>query len=769
MLTKTYKIIILKKYLSLLIFLFSASIFAQIKGKVIDVVTGATLSNVEIFSDNNLITFTNDLGVFNLETIGTFTFKRLGYNTLRFKVKSKDFQIIQLHSKASELNEVVIDANHIPKELKESVSTVSIISQKDIERGNSINISEAVNRSPGVFMQSGALNTNRLTIRGIGSRNLFDTSKIRAYFKDIPLTNGSGETNIEDFELNAISQIKITKGATSSAFGAGLGGTILLNPTNAYLNTTSINTEFTIGSFDLYKSTLNFNHGDSKNSFRGIYSNTTADGFRDNNNYNRQTVTLTTNHFINSKNELTFLGSFVDFKAFIPSSINQDDFENNPEIAAFTWRQSQGFEDSQRGIFGVTWDHVFNSKLKYITSVFTSFRNGFEPRPFNILDEKTLAYGFRSRLLGETKFLKKSVQYTVGGEYFKDNYQSQTFQNLYQDFPAGTGSVQGNQLSDFEENRQYFNLFFEINFDVSDKTLLVAGLNYNQTQYNLDDNFPVSTNNLNQSGSFKFDGIWSPKIGVSHQLSDQLSIYGNISQGFSPISLQETLLPSGQINNDLEPETGWNYEIGSRGSIFKNKLQYNLAVYRLDVRNLLVARRTAQDQFVGVNAGQTLHDGIELSLNASLINETNFSVNSFFNLSINDYKFEEFIDGDNNFSGNDLTGVPSEVLNAGLDFSSKIGFFGNINFQHVGEQPITDSNNLYSENYNLTNFKIGYQKTFSDKIQLSIFYGLNNVFDEKYASQILINTQGFGGSQPRYFYPGNPVNYYAGLNFNYSF
>ena len=626
-----------------------------------------------------------------------------------------------------------------------------------------------LNRTSGVFMQSGALNTNRLTIRGIGSRNLFGTSKIRAYFKDIPLTNGSGETNIEDFELNSISQISISKGATSSVYGAGLGGTILLNPRSAPLKTTSVATELAFGSFGFLKSTVNFSYGSKKNTFQGVFSNTTSDGFRDNNEYQRQTFTLNSNHFINENNEISFLGSYVDLMAFIPSSVNEETFINDPSAAAFTWAQAQGFEDSQRGIFGITWNHNYNSNLEHITSVFTSFRNGYEPRPFNILDEETFAYGIRSRVLGHTKIVNQILKYTFGGEFFNDNYTSKTFENLYQDFPPGTGSVQGNTLSNFKEDRQYFNLFFEVEYPISEKTTLVAGLNYNQTNYDLNDRFPESAENSDQSGVFEFNGIFSPKLGISYLATKNISLYGNISQGFSPISLQETLLPDGQINNDLEPETGWNYEIGSRGSLLDNRLQFNIALYRLDVRNLLVARRTAEDQFVGVNAGQTLHDGLEFGLTSQIISQENFKLNSFFNLSLNNYKFEDFVDGDNDFSGNDLTGVPSEVINAGVDFETKIGIFGNINFQHVGEQPITDSNSLFSDSYNLTNFKVGYTKVFKNKMKLTAFYGIDNLFDKQYASQILINARGFGGNAPRFFYPGNPVNYYSGINLNYTF
>jgi iron complex outermembrane receptor protein len=136
---------------------------------------------------------------------------------------------------------------------------------------------------------------------------------------------------------------------------------------------------------------------------------------------------------------------------------------------------------------------------------------------------------------------------------------------------------------------------------------------------------------------------------------------------------------------------------------------------------------------------------------------------------LNNYTFKEFIDVDDNFSGNDLTGVPKDVFNAGIDYDSKIGFYGTFNFQYVGNMPITDSNSLFSNSYKLANLKTGYKIHLNEKLSCNVFYGLDNIFDEKYASQILINASGFGGSAPRYYYPGNPVNYYTGINIKYNF
>ena len=761
-----------KKTLVLLVFITTFFGFGQtnIKGKIVDGDNATPLALTQITHIEDKTITTSDLdGFFEINKEGAYLFKKEGYIEKIVELNSSQFYFIQLSINPSELNEIVINANHIPKKLKKATSSTSIISTKDIQKSNNTDFAPILNRTTGVFMQSGALNTNRITIRGIGSRNLFGTSKIRAYFKDIPLTNGSGATTIEDFELASISRFEIIKGASSSIYGAGLGGTIHLTPQNAYLNSSNLNTEFSVGSFGLIKGLVNINHGTTKHSFRAVYSNTHSDGYRENNNYDRQTFTVSSNHFLSKNDELSFLGSFVSLKAFIPSSINENAYLNDPESAAFTWKQSKGFEDSKRGIFGLSWNHEYTNNLKQITSAFTSFRNAYEPRPFNILKEKTNAIGIRSRILGKYKLFNKNFDWTIGGELFKDTYTYGTFENLYEDFPEDTGSVEGDRLSNFKENRNYYNIFGELNYELSKKTTVSIGLNLNKTSYKLNDKFPVSDSNPDQSGNFKFKNIVSPKFGISHLLSENLSVFSNASHGFSPISLEETLLPDGQINTNLKPETGWNFEIGMRGSILNNRLQFNTSIYQLNVKNLLVARRTAQDQFIGINAGKTQHNGLEVDLNYKLVSKKSVVINSFINYTLNDFTFKEFIDDTNNYSGNDLTGVPSDIFNAGIDFDLAIGFYGNINYQYVGSMPITDSNSLFSDSYNLTNFKIGYKTILNKRLKLNTFLGLNNIFDEHYASQILINTSGFGGSAPRYYYPGNPVNYYAGININYNF
>ena len=62
-----------------------------------------------------------------------------------------------------------------------------------------------------------------------------------------------------------------------------------------------------------------------------------------------------------------------------------------------------------------------------------------------------------------------------------------------------------------------------------------------------------------------------------------------------------------------------------------------------------------------------------------------------------------------------------------------------------------------------------YNWNIKSKFLLELYGGINNAFDEKYASMILINAGSFGGRAPRYFYPGLPRNYYGGISLKYIF
>src|SRR5690606_27595453 len=109
---------------------------------------------------------------------------------------------------------------------------------------------------------------------------------------------------------------------------------------------------------------------------------------------------------------------------------------------------------------------------------------------------------------------------------------------------------------------------------------------------------------------------------------------------------------------------------------------------------------------------------------------------------------------------------PDKKVNGGINFGFR-NFILNTNFLHIGEIPLNDANQLYSEKYTVFNAKASYKKELSTALSVEINGGINNFTDEKYAASVLINATGFGGSEPRFYYPGMPRNWYGGVKLRY--
>src|SRR5690606_38988911 len=185
--------------------------------------------------------------------------------------------------------------------------SISILDEKTIQSNNSTEISWVLNKAPGVFMQSGSINTNRISIRGLGARTPYGTNRIRGFYGNIPLTSGDSETTIEDLDLEQISRIEIIKGPMSSIYGAGLGGAILLHPKISNYKGSEFRFSTLLGSFGLMKNNAGYSWTGDFSSLNYNYSRTESEGFRQNSDYFREGHTLSGNIFQNEKHQLSYL------------------------------------------------------------------------------------------------------------------------------------------------------------------------------------------------------------------------------------------------------------------------------------------------------------------------------------------------------------------------------------------------------------------------------------------------------------------------------
>ena len=686
-----------------------------------------------------------------MKTLFAFTFSLLSFSLLSQDPAKTD--------SITQLDEVIL-LDALKTKNATGITASEVIGAKTFQNYSPVDMVSAINQVSGVYILSGALNTNRITIRGIGARTLFGTDKLRLYYNDIPVTNGSGFSTIEAYDLENLSQVEVIKGPKGTAFGANLGGAIILNPKEALGRSTNISNNLTVGSFGLLKNNLSFNHYDGKLRLGLQYGHMVTDGYRDNSNFERDGLLLNAAYRIDEKNSISLLVNHIDYTAQIPSSLGATAFSEDPKQAAFTWRSARGYEANNYSLLGLNYSHLFNEKLKNSTSIFYTYLDHYEPRPFGILDEFTNGYGFRTRFTGNFD----KGEYTFGGELYKDEYSWDEYENLYEE-NEGQGSLQGERFAENKEFRSQWNAFGTALYKLTDAFSAQIGLNINKTDYDFQDLFNSGTANKSADRSFK--AIVLPSLDLNYRFSDDQQVYANISRGFSNPSLEETLTPDGVINPDIAQETGMNYELGTHLFLHDKRFYLNLALYQMDIKNLLVAQRVGDDQFIGKNAGKTRHRGLEITMNYRWDLSSQIQITPFINYTLSDHEFIEFIDGDNDFSGNPLTGVPKQRRTAGLQMQFFSDFYWNIVHQHVSEIPLTDANTLESEPFTVFTTRLGYRKKLSERFTVGIDLGINNVLDKIYARSVLINTQGFGGSEPRYYYPGDARNFYGSLRLGY--
>ncbi|HAQ18561.1 MAG TPA: TonB-dependent receptor [Prolixibacteraceae bacterium] len=651
------------------------------------------------------------------------------------------------------LQEIVVKAFRSDKRLRDTPGSIGIMTNRQLLREPAFTLASSVNKIAGVWMQSGSINTNRLTIRGIGTRSPYGSNKIRAYYGDIPLTNGVGETTLEDLDLEQISDIEIIKGPSSGFYGSGLGGVLLFNPLRPAKD--QLSKQVSAGSFQTIKYTGKLAIANPNAGHSLVYSRIHSDGYRENNETNRHNLTWTSS-VTKNHTSINLLAAFIKMDAYIPSSINKKMYQETPEKAATNWATTRGYEDYRKVLGGFSVQQTFSKNWQAKLSTFAQTNQSNELRPFNILQEKNHYLGFRS--VAEKKYTsgKTTSRLILGNEFFTENYQWQTLQN--------NNRAAGNLLTDNVEFRWYNNIFFLADLNFQERFQLSASLNLNRTSYRYEDHF---LSNGDQGGKHQFNPVVSPRLAANWKSSDKISTFAVVSHGFSPPTLEETLMPEGLRNTAIKPETGWNFEVGAKGSVSES-LWFEISAYYMKVKNLLVARRTAEDEYMGINAGSTNHPGLEIKLDYRLIERPEWS--SFFriNASLTRYRFAEFMDSGINYSGNKLTGTPASTTNWMLETIHSKGLFLNLHVQTVGRMPMRDDNALFTDAYQLANLMAGYEKTFK-KLTVSLSSGVQNILDQHYASMVLINATAVGSQTPRYYYPGLPRNYKTRISLKYSF
>ncbi|MBK8449903.1 MAG: TonB-dependent receptor [Saprospiraceae bacterium] len=167
----------------------------------------------------NIGTVTDELGKFKLEldeSLSTLKVKMVGYQDLNLDITSGIEFIIFLDETSYLLNTTVITSSRFEKPISESSVSMSVIKSELSSKLNSNNVSQILDRVPGVQIIDGQAN-----IRGGSGYSYGAGSRVLLLMDDLPaLQSDAGFPNWDDLPLENIGQIEIVKGASSAVYGS---------------------------------------------------------------------------------------------------------------------------------------------------------------------------------------------------------------------------------------------------------------------------------------------------------------------------------------------------------------------------------------------------------------------------------------------------------------------------------------------------------------------------------------------------------------------
>ena len=657
------------------------------------------------------------------------------------------------YTSTDSLQEVTINAFNYKKKWREVPVAMGIISKKQMQYIGTSTLLSAVNSIPGVRMEERSPSSYRLNIRGSLLRSPFGVRNIKMYWNGLPLTDGGGNTYFNLVDATQLSSLEIIKGPAASLYGANTGGVVLLQSDNAFSTNKNNIYQAAIagGSYGLFQQQGIWQYQSATFSSKLLQSHQQSDGYRQQSATRKDNITWQS-AFKFKRQQLSVLAFYTAQHYQTPGGITLVQMQQDPTLARLSTNTLPSALQQQTGIYNNTFfiglHHTYTINNTFSTEASVVFHHTDFKNPFITNYEKRNEnnVGFNGKLIYQKQLTNLKIQWLTGGEILANK-------SVIDNYGNKAGVPDTVQFKDDVFINQWF-AFTQVQLS-GKKFTISAGLSANNQNYrykrltDLNPSFTKKTTNI----------VLMPRLSALYQLSQQISLYGLVTKGFSPPSLAEIRPSNNQFNTTLQPEYGWNFELGLKGGLWHNRLLFDINYYNFRLQNAIVTRNNTDGSQFFVNAGNAKQNGAEVWLQYRLLKQqtaTFKSINITESYSYQPYQFINYQQGINNFSGNKLTGVPTHILVSGLAIETVKGYFLNISHNYTSSLPLTDANDVFADAYHLLQAKLGVNFKAS-KANLQLYFGGDNLLNQTYSLGNDINAVG-----RRYYNPATAINFYGG-------
>ncbi|TYP95173.1 iron complex outermembrane recepter protein [Fodinibius salinus] len=617
---------------------------------------------------------------------------------------------------------------------------------QSVNHSSSLSLSAVGEQLPGLWIndrQNYALG-ERLTIRGVGWRSSFGVRGIQVVLDGIPLTVADGQTMINIVEPSFIRKAELIRGPAATYWGNSSGGVLYLSTRPSFDDTSNTRVRLQGGSFGLKKAEASFSNHNSGHKYSAYGSYLSTNGFRDYSAAEILRTGITGSINLTSRSQLRYQAAGIHMpKAQHPSSLTAQQAQNNPQMAVTEFADSakagKEITQAQTGL-----SYLLDTPAGIITiNGYGIYRDLSNPLPFGIITVNRWVGGLRSSL--KRDWNQFGLQ--VGIESKLQNDDRTEFDNAGD---ATRGAETVNQIERVWNQAAFVSGSYRLG-----NLRFLGGLRFDKLTFTTD------AQSANVSGKRNFQAL-SPNFGVTFKPSNQ-TLFANISTSFeAPTTTELVNRPGGGngFNPQLKPEKTIGVETGIRGTIFDQGLQYDVALYRLWISELLFPYQLSKNGPTFYrNQGKTMHSGIEGRLSWTINRELTLSTN----INLNKAIFKDALTHDTtSIDGNNVPGIPNFRLNSNIRWSPD-SFITSLSYERVSSYAVNNKNTAINDAYNVLDAKFSYKIPFSKKSgTFHPFININNILNQRYNGSVVVNSSG-----GNYYEPAPGRNWQVGVSFNY--
>ncbi len=654
-------------------------------------------------------------------------------------------------SEGDALPPIVVTAPRVETSITDVPAAISVVGTEDIQLGQpTLGLDESLARIPGIFSQNrfNFAQDLRVSIRGFGARAAFGIRGIKILVDGIPATLPDGQSQVDSLDLGSAERVEVMRGPASALYGNASGGVISVT-TEDGPETSFVEGRITLGEYDLWK--LQLKSGGQAGPMNYLISASRLEygGYREQSDTESVVFNSKFRFDIDESSDLTAVINIVDSpRADDPGGLSRANVEENRRAAAAVNLSNNTGEEVSQQRFGLVYRRDFGDLHELQINGYITARQFRGAIPFRVIEFDRyfggggLQYSYHGDLFG------RSSRLTVGIDVQHQSDRRQNFNNVNGE-PGET--LRLNQ----DERVTSVGPYIQEELDLLDQLTLVLGGRYDYVRFKVDD---FLTSNGDDTGSRTFDQV-TGRFGLIYRPSPTINAYINISQSFETPSTTELVNRPDDLdglNPDIEPQKAVNYEIGVKGQAFK-RLRYEFALFYIDLEDELISFEENGRTFFR-NAGESRRYGVELGLGLQVFD----GLRASFAYTYLNAEFDEFLKEGVELGGNEVPGLPPHQVHGELFYQHASGLYGGIDILYVSEFFVTDENDEQNDAYTVANVRLGYEYLWENWL-FAPFLGVQNLFDEKYNSNVRINA--FGG---RFFEPAPELNVYGGINVAYN-